>query len=55
MFAGEEVAEDGFAVKGRSSGCGNEEGPVEVKGEALDVGKFGQVGSHPAGLGGKGR
>ena len=55
LFAGEEIAEDGFAVKGRSSGRGNEEGPVEVKGEALDVGEFGQVGSHPAGLGGKGR
>ena len=55
LFAGEEIAEDGFAVKGRSSGRGNEEGPVEVKGEALDVGEFGQVGSHPAGFDGKGR
>ena len=55
LFADEEIAEDGFAVKGRSSGRGNEEGPVEVKGKALDVGEFGQVGSHSAGLGGKGR
>lgn len=55
LFAGEEIAEDGFAVKGGSSGRGNEEGPVEVKGKALDVGEYGQVGSHPAGLGGKGR
>jgi len=55
LFAGEEIAEDGFAVKGRSSGRGNEEGPIKVKGEALDVGEFGQVGSRPAGFGGKGR
>ena len=55
LFAGEEIAEDGFAVEGRSSGRGNEEGPVEVKGKALDVGEFGQVGSHPAGFSGKGR
>ena len=55
LFAGEETTEDGFAVKGRASGRGNEEGPVEVKGEALDVGEFGQVGSHPAGFGGKRR
>ena len=55
LFAGEEIAEDGFAVKGGASGRGNEEGPVEVKGKALDVGEFGQVGSHPAGFGGKGR
>jgi hypothetical protein len=55
LFAVEEIAEDGFVVKGRSSGRGNEEGPIKVKGEALDVGEFGQVGSHSAWLGGKGR
>jgi len=55
LFAGEEIAEDGFAVKGGASGRGNEEGPVEVKGKALDVGKCGQVGSHSAGFGRKGR
>ena len=55
LLVGEKITEDGFAVEGRASGGGDEEGAVEVEGEALDVGKFGQVGSHPTGLSGKGR